>query len=108
MASFFLSLTVFFASARLYGSSVSANCLFVYRFCLAASLSLAFSSVVGKVRCVRAGSGALQPLCVQQVVQNGRCKQRPLTKRCTAVWIIIFRLFVLLFYLSLATQFVGR
>ena len=46
-----------------------------------ASLALAFWSLVGKVRCVRAGSGAMQPLCVQQVVQNGRRKRRPLTKR---------------------------
>ena len=55
------------------------------RFKLVASLPLAFLSRVAKVRCIRAGSGVFQPLCVQQVVQNGRCKQRPLTKRCTAV-----------------------
>ena len=77
----FLVSTVFFVSARLYGSSEGAFCLTLHRFNLVVSLLLAFSSVVGKVRCVRAGSGVLQPLCVQQVVQNGRCKQRPLTKR---------------------------
>ena len=81
MASFFLSLTVFFASARLCGASVGAFCIELRRFNLAVSLLLVFASVVGKVRCIRAGSGVLQPLCVQQVVQNGRCKQRPLTKR---------------------------
>ena len=81
MAKLFLSSTVFFVSARLCGSSVGAFYLVLHRFNLAASLLLAFSSVVGKVRCIRAGGGALQPLCVQQVVQNGRCKQRPLTKR---------------------------
>ena len=64
MAKFFLSPTVFFASARLYGSSVGASRLFVYRFNFAASLPLAFASLVGKVRCNRAGSGVLQPLCV--------------------------------------------
>ena len=85
MAKFFLSPTLFFVSARLCGASVGANCLFVYRFNLVASLPLAFLSLVGKVRCVRAGSGVLQPLCVQQVVQNGRCKQRPLTKRYTKI-----------------------
>ena len=81
MAKFFLSSTVFFVSARLYGSSVGASRTFFNQFTFATSLSLAFSSVVGKVRCVRAGSGVLQPLCVQQVVQNGRRKRRPLTKR---------------------------
>ena len=60
---------------------MGAFCLVLRQLNLVASLPLAFSSVVGKVRCVRAGSGAFQPLSVQQVVQNGRCKQRPLTKR---------------------------
>ena len=74
MASFIWFSTVFFVSAQLYGSSVGANCLFVYRFDFAVSLPLAFSSLVGKVRCVRAGNGVLQPLSVQQVVQNGNLK----------------------------------
>ena len=81
MASFFRFSTVFFVSARSCGSSVGAFCLTLHRFNLVVSLLLVFSSVVGKVRCVRAGSGVLQPLCVQQVVQNGRRKRRPLTKR---------------------------
>ena len=81
MASFIWFSTLFFASARLCGSSVGAFCLTLDRFNLVVSLPLAFLSLVGKVKCFCAGSGALQPLCVQQVVQNGRCKQRPLTKR---------------------------
>ena len=85
MAKFFLSSTVSFASARLSGSSVGAFCLVFYRFNIVASLPLAILSLIGKVRCVRAGSGVLHPLCVQQVVQNGRRKRRPLTRRCTAV-----------------------
>ena len=66
MTTLFLSPTVFLVSARLCGSSVGAFCLTLDRFNLVVSLLLVFSSVVGKVMCVRAGSGALQPLCVQQ------------------------------------------
>ena len=81
MAKFFLSSTVFFVSAWLCGSSVGAFCLIFYRFNIVASLPLAFLSLIGKVSCFRAGSGVFRPLCVQQVVQNGRRTRRPLTKR---------------------------
>ena len=60
---------------------MGAFCLTLHRFNLVVSLLLVFASVIGKVRCVPAGSWAFQPLCVQQVVQNGRRKRRPLTKR---------------------------
>ena len=55
MAKFLLSSTAYFVSARSCGSSVGAFCLTLHRFNLVASLPLAFSSVVGKVGCIRAG-----------------------------------------------------